>query len=294
MSEKILAIIVTYNPNVKDFEKNLSTYMFQVDKALIIDNSTDASIKLSLEKIVKKYKNVLFKSMEENKGIAYAQNIGYEYAKKHGFKYILEIDQDSFLPKNYVCGLLRAFEYINKHLDKNIIAIGGLDFNLATNKFYRKYSNRNSSCYIKVDKTLSSGFLVKLDLIDKIGLKNEDFFIDFVDWEWCWRAVYKGYSIYVDKNSIIYHKKGEKSINFFNLFEINVSSPIRHYYQFRNTIFLFKYKYVPLKIKISLLIKNVVKIIIYPIILDKKYERLKFMLKGLKDGIRGINGKFTG
>jgi rhamnosyltransferase len=35
---------------------------------------------------------------------------------------------------------------------------------------------------------LSSGFFYSREVIEKIGLKNEDLFIDLVDWEWCWRA----------------------------------------------------------------------------------------------------------
>ncbi|END16895.1 putative rhamnosyltransferase domain protein, partial [Escherichia coli P0301867.8] len=40
---------------------------------------------------------------------------------------------------------------------------------------------------------MSSGSLTKVDVFKKIGLFDEDLFIDYVDYEWGWRALEKNF-----------------------------------------------------------------------------------------------------
>ena len=68
---------------------------------------------------------------------------------------------------------------------------------------------------------------------------------------------------------------------------IGISDPIRHYYQVRNTLLLFKRDYTPNYWKYSGLVKIIFKLVVYPIILDHGYERFRYILLGIKDGLLG-------
>jgi len=288
MEKRVIAIVVTYNPDIVEFEKNLNTYINQVDKILILDNSDNSSIKKELAKTITKYRKVQLIDLKENKGIAYAQNIGYKYALENNFEYVLEMDQDSFLPKNYVTKLVEQMDILLKKGIK-VAGIGGIAFDFKEKKFYETFKDKNF--LIKVDKTLSSGFLVNLKYINKIGFKDENLFLDFVDWEWCWRAYNKGFLIFKDKRLKIFHRMGLDSRKIFFI-RFSIPSPIRHYYQFRNPLLLIRYKHVPNKDKFILILKMIIKLVLYPIILDNRKKRLKYMLKGIWDGIKGKKGKF--
>jgi len=41
---------------------------------------------------------------------------------------------------------------------------------------------------------------------------NEDLFIDWVDFEWCWRARKKGYKIIGNANVVITHQLGDAAV----------------------------------------------------------------------------------
>ena len=69
-------------------------------------------------------------------------------------------------------------------------------------------------------------------------------------------------------------------------------SPYRHYYTFRNTIYLLNKKHVPKKWILRNLIKQIMYFFIYPILNGQIRLRYKFMLLGIKDGIEKKYGRY--
>ena len=49
-----------------------------------------------------------------------------------------------------------------------------------------------------------------MESIKEIGLMNSDLFIDMVDYEWCWRANSKGFTLYEDERVIFKHQIGSE------------------------------------------------------------------------------------
>ena len=115
---------------------------------------------------------------------------------------------------------------------------------------------------------------------------DDDLFIDAVDFEYCWRALSKGFIVVKNLESIIGHKLGNGISSFFNLKYIS-PSPIRHYYQFRNFILLSKRNYVPFYWKISTFIKYLLSLIFLPFLFQQRVKRFKYMINGIYDGILG-------
>ena len=291
--DSVAAIVTTFNPNLDRFKKNLRDYAYQFDLIIICDNSTLVDKQVALISLKREINNVVVLQMKGNVGIAAAQNIGIHYAINQGFQYFLEIDQYSSLPDNYVDKIRKSF-LSSVEVGSRIAGIGSLPIR-ADGFVYGDYE-RNSGI-IPVDKALSSGFFFSKKSFDIIGDKDETLFIDYVDWEWCWRARFVGFEIFIDTNIHMLHLLGEGHLKLLFL-NVGIPAPIRHYYQYRNSLRLFFYKHVPFKWKLERAFINMFKMIIYSLCFKDSQVRRHFILMGLKAAIQKKVGKidtdFTG
>ena len=129
MNEKILAVIVSYNPD----EAIISLYNSikeQIDRLIIIDNSTtDIESKKHLQFLSDKGIQIIYN--DKNYGIAKALNQGAKYAIDNDYKWLLTLDQDSeFLPNTYN-SLLSSY---NELSDKDKIMLIELEKHIKNSK----------------------------------------------------------------------------------------------------------------------------------------------------------------
>lgn len=289
--EKIAVITVTYNPNINQLIDNINSYIDQASIIIVVDNSDIKGKQQSVKNVLGNISNVLIISLEDNYGIAYAQNIGIKYAIDKGYRYFIEIDQDSSLPINYINDIYKSYMILKKNGVK-VAGIGSLSINNKTGEVYSfNENNNNDNVLIEVSKTLSSGFLTPINSLETVGFKKEDLFIDYVDWEWNWRARQYGLKTFINKKVKINHMKGEGYKKIL-LWKVGVPSPIRHYYQYRNGLVLLKLKYVPLNWKIKRVVIHILKILIILFFMDKKKQRIAYAFCGIKDYFNGILGKY--
>lgn len=287
MSRKIAVILTVYNPDVSELAANLHSYSDQVDVVVLTDNSDSTLAQQQVQALSEKFFNVHLNQLSENVGIAKAQNLGAEVAKNLGCTFFIEMDQDTGLSKNYVSSLLRRFDQLDG--GREIVGgIGPVALKKDTNDVYHG-RNRASGC-TTVEYTLSSGFLMPLYAFERVGKKNEDLFIDFVDWEWCWRSRAAGLDVFIDTSLEIAHMLGDGHKKFLG-FKIGVPAPIRHYYQYRNFLYFFDKKYVPTRWKLKYSLIMTLKIFVFLLIFDQRKRRLGFVFKGIKDGILRKVGK---
>lgn len=80
---KIAGIVTLYNPTDDDI-KNISTYIDDIDKLYIVDNTEGSDNKKRLPR--NKKIEYIFKN--ENLGVATAMNMGAEKALKDGYKWL--------------------------------------------------------------------------------------------------------------------------------------------------------------------------------------------------------------
>lgn len=287
MSRKAAVVVTTYNPNLQDLEENLRSYAHQVDVVVVTDNSDTAFMQQSVEQLVRKFTSVYLNQLFENAGIARAQNLGVDLAIKQGCEFFIEIDQDSRLPEGYVSSLLQSFD----RLDGGRQVVGGIGPLIKTKDIDAGAAQvvQQTGC-VEVEHTLSSGFLMPLHAYRTVGGKDEELFIDYVDWDWCWRSRSAGLAVYVDRALTIGHELGDGHKNICGL-KIGISSPIRNYFQYRNFFLLLRKPHVPMRWKIKYLFILAAKLPVYFLFLDKKLLRGKFLLKGIKDGLLGRSGK---
>lgn len=130
-----------------------------------------------------------------------------------------------------------------------------------------------------VDYVQGSCFLIRRNIVENIGLLDEDYFTYWEEADYCYRAKKAGYkTIYVPK-SHIWHKES---------ISISHVSPLTEYYMARNN-FLFMSRYANKKQIISFIVwYSFRKAILYSgvlVFIYKDTKRLKSFLKGSKDGV---------
>ena len=175
--KKILAIVVTYFPEKELLYKNISAFIDYVDRVLIWENTPEQE-KLNYRFI--EHEKVEYHGDGIN-SISHGLNYGWQYAKKHGYDYLLTMDQDS---------LWQDFpSYISLTVNNPEVPIGIWGPNA--------YGENVEEKIVKFDKIITSGMLTKTELISKVGGWNEIFSIDCVDDEFCLYANTKGINSYV-------------------------------------------------------------------------------------------------
>lgn len=287
----ICFIIVTYNPQgFKLHELIVNLLKSKDSQVILVNNGYD----LNLFEICGSDRVFLI-NLNQNLGIAYAQNVGVKKAIDLGAEVIIFFDQDSIIEKNFVSEIYSDYLKI-KNNNVNIAAIGprfidekkGFYFPaLKFNKYglIDKFSVENIKESIEVSFLISSGTLVSVDALRNIGLMREEFFIDYVDTEWCFRALSKGYKLYMSHNAVMKHSIGDDTIKLLD-FKIPVHSGFRRYYRVRNLFFMWKMSYIPKILIAKLIITNFVIQILLFLLKDKKMDYIKYYLKAIRDGIK--------
>jgi len=95
---KTIVIYVTYNADIDLLRKSIKSIYSQIHKIIIIDNTPNKDI--NLEKIKNDIIEIIY--LENNLGIAKAQNIGIKKALENSYDYIMLSDQDTIYPGNYI------------------------------------------------------------------------------------------------------------------------------------------------------------------------------------------------
>ena len=110
-------------------------------------------------------------------------------------------------------------------------------------------------------------------------------FIDYVDFEHCWRANSKGYVCGITQNVTLPHKVGNNELHFPHGYRVIISAPFRYYYQYRNWLWLCRRNYVPKQWKINTCIKFMLRIVYFPFAVNDWKLIEKYMFKGINDGL---------
>ncbi|MET0010459.1 MAG: glycosyltransferase family 2 protein [Candidatus Thiodiazotropha sp. 6PLUC9] len=225
---KVVAVTVTYNVDHR-FEIALKSYLDQVDLVVIVDNSTSSDAQALLRQIVEADgKRVKLIQNGENLGLAKAQNIGITTALDEQADWVLLMDDDSsateqmvnklagalhrfslttetaiLVPQLQEQGVKREARYVVSPYGQFRQPLFGID------DFSQKSVLQN--LYIAI----SSGSLIKADLFREIGLIRESFNIDYLDVDFCLRAIDKGYRIVAVRDAILLHNLGAQTEHQF-------------------------------------------------------------------------------
>lgn len=285
---KVLAIIVTYNPTIDKLKILVDDLISQNTDIIIVDNQSSNS--QELDGLTATY----IKLLDQNYGIAYAQNIGIQQAVDQNYEFIIFFDQDSSISSDMIPNMLELYQNISQ--DYKIACLGPAYIDTKTgimapaiqirglkvNKINLDYKK----IYTRSDHIISSGTLTRLDTLHKIGFMNDKLFIDFVDIEWGIRASNMGYSCFIANHIVMKHCIGDKSLRIpiINKY-LNIHSNFRRYFILRNAIFLILYSELPINWKIIQAKRTLQYFLIFSIFISPRLENIRIFAVAFKDAV---------
>ena len=290
-NSKIAIIIV----NWKQYQlTKLCLYSLQKIKydnyqIILIDNESNPK---ELKKIKNQFDKIITFPNQKNLGFTGANNIGIEYAIKNDFEYVMLINNDTEVEKNFINPLIELLEknqnfgaaqplILNYYNRNKVWSAGGF-----LNKFFGYTYMIKSPEGIKknIDWITGCCFFLRTDVIKKIGLLDENFFAYYEDVDWSIRIKNAGYDLAFVKSSIIYHHGSKSSKNESNE---GTLSPFVHYLNIRNHIFLLR-KNKDVFNSVGVLFFQFFKIVSYSVyfIVRVRINKLNMVYKGLIDGLK--------
>lgn len=270
MTKRIAAIYTTFKPD-SSFRERVMQVATSCHSVIVVDNTPgghnfgDSSGFLIIQD-------------GRNKGLGPALNIGIKKARELGCDAVVLFDQDSTPGSDFLQALLSGLRNVGTQrcvvgprlIDDSVLLCSGLP------------SIGPISAPREVSCLATSGMLFPIDELTALDLFSEDLFLDFVDFDWCWRMRLRGWRVFKLDNVPMAHRLGLGQRSLMGL-SFHVPAPYRHYFQFRDTMRLLTFGHVPLYSKFRFAAVLPPKLLIYPFILDHGYERLGWMLKGVCD-----------
>jgi len=261
---------------------------------------------------------LIFIQTGKNLGYAGGNNVGLRYLlTKDDWIYTWLLNNDTVLDKNALIEMIKLAESDEKigmvgskllyYGKPNIIqALGGTSqitwrsFGAVICSFEKDQIKFNNNFEIK-GVLIGASLLVKKEVIETTGIFDENYFLYVEEGDWEYRASKIGWKLFCSGKSKIWHKMGNssgKSIRkaFLGRQSIRSSSNkfyINQYYTVRNRLYFTrkhfnKYFTIACVVTFLRILKGSVGVILYD---NYKLLRIKTLLKGFYDGVKGKMGK---
>lgn len=300
---RICAVIVTFYPDTDRFSALLESLAEQCDCLVIVDNTPSHDLPEIIAHSAGSVGVHVIRS-GRNTGIAAAFNRGAEWAFSNGFTEVLLSDQDSLPDSDMVSVLTQTLDQL-RALGLRIAAVGPTyreqnqgttaPFIVYDGFLYRRVCPPKERPNIRVTSLISSGMMIPFESWRTIGGMDESLFIDLVDTEWCMRARHMGFELYGTGRTGMNHRIGDRPLRYLldGWRSITEHGPMRLQYQFRNWVLLWMRSQVPLTWKLDSLISRFVRFYAYALFSPRRLESVRYILKGLRDGLLGRSGPIT-
>lgn len=265
MQKQVGIVVLNWNNAIDTIEciKSVLKINYTRYQLYVVDNySTDDSVEticrylqenqinfcwvdeLDIQKtIFDKFRVILVRS-SSNKGFSGGNNIAINNITSKGLAdYIWILNNDTIVDKNALATMVemansdphigivgsKILDYYNKDLIQT--AGGGrLDYLKGTTKHIAVFESMNWDQPVTLDYITGASMLIKKELIERIGLLDEDYFLYWEDVDYSFRAINNGYKLAYCKDSHVWHKEsataGRDSVHL--------------YYKYRNAMYFFK------------------------------------------------------
>ncbi|MDP1867820.1 MAG: rhamnosyltransferase [Bradyrhizobium sp.] len=282
-------IIVAYRPEVGQLFDLSARVAGDGVKVIIVDNSEIPT----LDRVALPGGCTLI-TIGYNSGIAHAQNAGVAAAIAAGASVLVFFDQDSRIEPGFVKSLISSL----RHGSAEIVSPLSVDEATNTPLPSIRVSRYGWSTPIHaadaagrypVDMVISSGTAATRQVFETAGTFDDGLFIDLVDAEWCLRCRARQIPIYVVPSLVMRHSVGLGHFRFGTL-TISVHSPMRCYYQIRNSFLLFRKPHIPPIFALKQLVATLLSRVILLFFVKDRLSYLKSYLFAVRDGLKGVTG----
>ena len=292
-ARSVCGVLVTYRADAATLRNVLKAVFPQVNALVLVDNGTPG-----LAEIVSGFA-VIVLDQGANVGLAAAQNAGIAWARHNGHSHVLLLDQDSIPARDMVAALLAAEAELGSN---SLVGAVGPVFTDSREQrpapFVRMAFPRSTKIwcdpetrYVQCDFLISSGTLIRLSVLDKVSAMDEGLFIDNVDMEWSFRARSRGYALYGVCSASMQHNLGDARVPVLGGHtEIIRHRPQRLYFMMRNRLELYRRPHTPSVWIAQDVIRIPIKFLIFAVLVPPRLHNVRYMLRGLLDGIRRRSG----
>lgn len=270
---KILAGIISYNPDLARLRENILAIAGQAEHTLVIDNASENGE--NVRKLIAGMERVSLRSNTENLGVAAALNQIFTYAGERGFEGVLTLDQDS------VCSAGLIERYVSC-LDETVGMLTCVikDRNVA----FAEFGNERQTEPEEVWRIINSGAFCPVSVFREVGGFDERLFIDWVDFDFCARVREAGYSLIRIPFQGLLHELGDARIVSLLGRRVVIlrEAPLRVYYRTRNMLYVTKQHRTqyPRGFASRAVFRDAVKILLFE---DQKHQKLCALLRGIRD-----------
>ncbi len=276
---KMIGVVTLYNPDVSEVAENIMRYAPWLDTLVIWDNSPlEHSVKSQmlplLDSIATK---ILWHGTGENTFIAMAIDFAWNRAKSENFDFVLTMDQDSqwsdfaayrrLIEDDYGSGQRRVYVPYIKGCDKWPV--------LSAMQQRRLFIN--------------SGTVYPTEILTAIDGPDKRFPLDALDNDLAIRVQEAGYTIVCLTDCLLFHVMGNPTKSKWLPLKANNYSAQRTYEITRSHVFNYRQhrNWLTLgdkwRIAKDFIIMRLVRIVL---IEDDKLNRIKMLLRGIRDGIK--------
>ncbi|MGA7836788.1 MAG: glycosyltransferase family 2 protein [Ignavibacteriaceae bacterium] len=242
---KIFVVIVNYNGAEDSIEcvESLLANGHKNIEIIIVDNNSDRTQKEKLKDKLSNSANLIY--LNDNLGFSAGNNVAIKEALKKNAEYILLLNNDTIVEKDFLTKLLTASEnnvelgitapQINYYSNQNLIwSAGGYISKIRGSGFSRHENEADKGQVLRsyVDFVSGCCMLIKKEVFEKVGFLDEKYFLYLEDTDFCLRAINNGFKIYLVAGSNIYHK--------VNATTSRENSALPIYYTSRNRLYFSK------------------------------------------------------
>lgn len=286
---KYQGVVVLFKPNDKMLE-NIDSYIGELDKLYVVDNTPGADISSKFQNSKIKYI-----PLKENKGIAYALNVGAKEAINNGADWLLTMDQDSIFEDGAVRDMKLFIEFYKENpIMSNVI---GKEYDKVAIVSPFHITERSKLLQLTgIDRPLlvmTSGNFVKLDAYQEVDGFKDWLFIDCVDFDFCLNLRKHGYEIVQLNCARLQHPLGDIiEKKFLNKYVyVDNHSAFRRYYITRNRHYIYDLYHNDFPIYTKLELKRTRKELLKIWLFEKsKIKKTKAIIRGYKDYKKGVKG----
>lgn len=199
---------------------------------------------------------IIFIQSNLNSGFSSGNNIGINYALlKNDFEYIWLLNNDTVIENNSINKLVSLYQNKSKSENLGILSTIQMYYDNPSkiqasagkfNKWTGKFWNYNTLDFKQNDVSYPYGASMFFDknMIDAIGLLDEEYFLYCEEIDLTERLKQKSLSIYIDKDIKIFHKHGQSMET--------IQNDLQFYHSSRSKILFYK-KYYKLYLPIMYL-----------------------------------------
>ena len=273
---RVLAFILAFN-DAEVIEQAVDALRRQTrppDAIVIVDNaSSDGTLNRTFPDCVSVIRN------PTNLGTSGAVRVGFTRALEQQFDWTWALDADSVPEPDALENLLGFFQHLSPTHQEQVCFLGCRVLNAGGEILHRPVILTRSTTefvpldvdagYSQCDCFIWSGSLFRMAAVVKIGMPSADYFTDWSELEYGYRARNLGLTSYIVNSGVLHQDVGRppgvvtRAWRFGPFaFAFHEISPLRCYYISRNVPYFWFYEYRPLHLR--RVVRGIAHILMFP------------------------------